>query len=102
MIEIIAALIFTGIVGYMVFSIVKRGFKGALFGQKILSTCEEEVVFRRGGVKHTFRLHQLEQDGMYGLEIGRWSGPLGETAMIVVPGTELRKLEDMIAQFVEP
>lgn len=99
--SIIPVLIVAGVAGYMVFAIARRGFKGAIFGQKILSTCEEDLVFHRGGVKHTVRLHQLEQDGVYGLEIGQWTGPFGETTAVVISGSELHKLENMIAQFVD-
>ncbi|MFH1302110.1 MAG: hypothetical protein ABIK07_13700 [Planctomycetota bacterium] len=101
MIEIVPVLIVAGLAGYIVYAIARRGVKGALFGQKILSTCAEEVVFHRKGVKHTFRLHKLEQEKLYGLEIGRWTGPFGETTAIVVSGSELHQFDRMIEQFVE-
>ena len=87
-------------VGYMLFAICTRGFKGAMFGHAIDATHTEKVEYRVRGVKHTFRLHKLDRDDLYGLEIGRWTLIFGETSAIVISRDELLKLRDMISHFV--
>lgn len=101
LIEIVGVLFVSLVTGYLVYRLVMRNSKRLIFRQPIIATCEEELVYHRGGVKHSFRLHQLEEDGLYGLEIGRWSGPFGQTTGVVLSGGELHRLDQMIRQFVD-
>ena len=98
---VISTLLAVAAGGYGIYAILKRGFKGAMFGHRITSTTGTTIEYRYQGAKHTIRIHRFDGNDLFGLEIGRWMGVLGETAPFVVPCEELLQLRDMISEFVE-
>ena len=86
---------------YAIYAVSTRGLKGAMFGHKIAATHERAVEYRHGGAKHTVRIHRFSDHDLFGLEIGQWTGMLGETTPVVVPRKQLLQLRDLISEFVD-
>lgn len=87
--------------GYAVYAISTRGLKGAVFGHRIAATNERTVEYRHRGARHTIRIHRFSDDGLFGLEIGRWTGIPGETTPVVIPREQLLRFRDLISEFVD-
>lgn len=98
---VIPTVLATAAAGYAVYAISTRGVKGAMFGHKIAATKERTIEYRHKGAKHTIRIHRFSDDDLFGLEIGRWTGILGETTPVVIPRTQLLQLRDLISDFVD-
>lgn len=99
-ITIVAIVIAAISVGFMLYALVTRGFKGATFGYAIEATHDEEMAYRIGSSRHTIRLHKFREPELYGLEFTArgWVG--AEMVPIVVPRDDLLKLRDAISHFL--
>lgn len=84
-----------------IYAISTRGFKGAMFGDRITSSDEQVIKYRLRATRHTIRLHKMGTDELYGLELGRWMTIFGETSAVLIPRENLLQLRDQITQFVD-
>ena len=99
--------LFFSFVAYFGYSMIRHGgFKGALFGAKILSSVGEVCSSKRGLLSQKLRVHILDGgdaiDRSVGLELtssapGAWS-----TTPITLSNSEARKLISLLEEAIKP
>ena len=105
--EIIFFGLFFSVVAYFVYSMIRHGgFKGAMFGAKILSSVGEVRSPKRGLMSQKLKVHILDSDDFaersVGLELtssgpGSWS-----TTPIKLPNSEVRRLISLLEEAIRP
>ena len=105
--EMIFFAVFFSIVAYFASSVIRHGgFKGAMFGAKILSSVGEISLAKRGLVSQKLRVHILDSDDpadrSVGLEL-KSSGP-GAWSMtpIGLSSSEARRLISLLEEAIKP
>lgn len=99
--------VFACVAGYVVFSMVRHGgFRGMLFGARVLSSVGEVKCSKRGLMSQKLKVHVLHSDDpatpAVGLEVtssapGSWS-----TSPIKLSGADVRELITLLERALDP
>ncbi len=99
--ELVFFAIFFGIIAYFGYSTIRHGgFKGAMFGAKILSSVGEVSSTKRGLMSQKLKVHILDDDDPAGRSVGlelTSSGPGSwSTTPINLSRSEVRRLISLL------
>ncbi len=105
--EMIFFAVFFGIVAYFAYSAIRHGgFKGALFGAKILSSVGEISCAKRGLMSQKLKVHILDSDDPVDRSVGLELTSSGPGAWSMTPinlsSSEARRLISLLEEAITP